>query len=111
MLGGLPYLQRLGCLKNKLNKIKYELERVLISKNSKKIGFILIRRISGRAEHLGQSTLGKRQSALVMCRLTLAMCQLTLQECRQAFLGAKHPFQFWFNMDSFFKDFLARNCT
>ena len=97
MLGGLPYLQRLGCLKNKLNKIKYELERVLISKNSKKIGFILIRRIPGQVEHLGQ--------------LTLAMCRLTLQECRQAFLGAKNPFQFWFDMDSFFKDFLARNCT
>ena len=31
------YLQRLGCLKNKLNEIRYELERILISKKSKRL--------------------------------------------------------------------------
>ena len=75
-----------------------------ISKNSKKLGFILIKQFLGQATHLGQSTFGKRQSALVMCRLAISMC-------RQAFLGAEHPFQFWFDLDSFFEDFLAENCT
>ena len=63
-----------------LNKIRYELERVLISKISKKIGFILIRRFLGQAMHLGISA--------------LAMCRLALLECRLALLGAKPRFQF-----------------
>ena len=33
-----------------LNEIRYELERILISKKSKKIGFILINKSLGRAE-------------------------------------------------------------
>ena len=91
------YLQRLECLKNKLNEIKYKLECVLISKKSKKIGFISIKTLSCRAEHLGQSALGK--------------CRSALQEYRQALLGDRLMFEFWFDLDSFFEDFLAGNCT
>ena len=72
-----------------LNEIRYKLERVFISKKSKKIGFI-IRKSSSRATNSGQSA---------------------LQECRMALLGARSVFEFWSNLDSFFKDFLARNCT
>ena len=49
-VGRPPLFIEVGMLENKLNKIRYKLERVLISKNLKKIGFILIRRFQiGRA--------------------------------------------------------------
>ena len=68
----------------KKSEIKDKLERVLISKKSKKIGFISIRGSSGQAKSLGQSA---------------------LQECRIALLGAKSAFEFWSNLDSLFEDF------
>ena len=52
-VGRPPLFIEVGMLENKLNKIEYKLERILISKNSKKIGFILIRRFPSWAEHLG----------------------------------------------------------
>ena len=85
----------LGCLKNKLDEIRYESERILISKNPKKIGFILIRRFPGQAMYLGQ----------------FAMCQSALQECQQALLGAKPAFSFGSIWTPFLKIFLAENCT
>ena len=80
-----------------LNEIRYKLECVLISKKSKKIGFILIRKSLGRAANLGKSA--------------LLMCRSTLQECRMALLGVKSTFEFWANLDSFFEDFVVGNCT
>ena len=80
-----------GCLKNKLNQIRYELGCVVIPKNSKKIGFILIRRFPGRASNLCQSALG--------------MCRSAFQECRLALLDAEPLFQFWFDLDSFLRIF------
>ena len=80
-----------------LNEIRYKLECVLISKKSKKIGFILIRKSSGRAANLGQ--------------LALLMCSSTLQECRMALLGLRPMFEFWSNLDFLFEDFLVGNRT
>ena len=70
---------------------------ILIFKKSKKISFISIRKLLGRAKHLGQ--------------LALTMYRSALQECGQALLGARPTFEFWFNLDSCFEDFLAWNCT
>ena len=51
----------------------------------------------GCAKNLGQSALGEYWSAL--------------QQSQMALLGAKPTFEFWSNLDSFFEDFLAENCT
>ena len=82
------------CLTNKLNKIRYELDCVVIPKNLLQMCFILIRGFSGQASEL--------------CQSALAMCRSALQECQLALLRAKPHFQFWFNLDSFFRDFMSR---
>ena len=40
-----PLFIEVGCLKNKLNKIRYELECIVIPKNSKRIGFYLNQKV------------------------------------------------------------------
>ena len=74
-----PLFIEFGILKK--NEIRYDLELVLISKKSKKIGFITIRRSLG------------------------------LQECQMALMGVELAFEFWSNLDSLFEDFWARNFT
>ena len=67
-----------------LNEIRYKLKCILISKKSKKIGFLLIKKSPSQVKNLGQLALGK---------------------CRMALLGARSAFEFWSNLDSLFEDF------
>ena len=78
------YFIEVGMLRKISWMIRYELGRVLISKNSKKVRFISIQEPSGCAHNL---------------------CQSALQKCWMAFLGVRPAFEFWSTLDSFLRFF------
>ena len=70
--------------------IRYELERVLISKKLKKCKVYLNPEV---------------------LELSHEFVPIGTPKGPFALLGAELVFEFWSNLDSFFKDFLAWNCT